>query len=64
MKSVAIILVVVRHAILFYTNSYDIAVGLRVVQDFIYAVHVPLFWGEYSRARLRENRGYSRIWIF
>lgn len=44
LKSIAVVLVVVGHAISFYSNYYSIPMGIEIVQNIIYAVHVPLFF--------------------
>ncbi len=44
LKAIAVILVVVGHAISFYSNYYPIPMAIEIIQNIIYAVHVPLFF--------------------
>ena len=44
LKAFAAILVVVGHAISFQFTNSDIPIGIEIIENVIYAVHVPLFF--------------------
>ncbi len=67
LKAFAIILVVIGHGITYYEVNYALGIGLEIISQVIYTIHVPLFFmiaGYLCHPKGEMGGGYLKSKIF